>query len=464
MNDRDVSLDRARNAESPRQRWRKHRWFIVAAVLVILVALVYVNRRQILRASVAYRIYRAHIFTPPSFPPDQSRLSRSREYAEFYWDFAGYVVAREKRLKKFNPVLKPLVRQINQQQAAGNGMQYSMHVYREIRWRLNFTPDEAGTQARIDDLRNSLSNSELQKAAAQQQPGDGSYSLGINVWYLKLYYSVEDGLDAGSAPQYPLKFLDRVNSPEAMTAQLDSALYDNLPQTGVYNREELDETFSALARLVFKIRLSGYALNPGLDDALKAFVAKWQNPATGCWGQWIVDRQGRVWKMDDMGITFHVVSDLSGNVPHLDLVARRLLQLDRQNFPAGILVDGHYENHLNWDAVKILRYAWPYLDEPTRAEARAELSRMLTWCLTKSLQSDGSFAVSDLDDTSVDAYEYGVYFLRDVGYFDRAKRFWTDQDFPDAKADRDRIQAKLASLGPGNPGLRELYRMLQDSN
>jgi hypothetical protein len=47
--------------------------------------------------------------------------------------------------------------------------------------------------------------------------------------------------------------------------------------------------------------------------------------------------------MDDMGMTFHVISDLKGEVQHKDRIARRLLQLDRVNFPAGILFDGHYE-------------------------------------------------------------------------------------------------------------------------
>ena len=46
-------------------------------------------------------------------------------------------------------------------------------------------------------------------------------------------------------------------------------------------------------------------------------------------------------------------------VQHQDMIARRLLQLDRVNFPAGIRFDGHYENHLNWDAVKIFRSASP---------------------------------------------------------------------------------------------------------
>jgi hypothetical protein len=446
----------------PSDPWsRFKRWPIVLIVAFSLASCVYLFRDPFERIVVAISVYRAHIFTPPQPLPGESRFSRFREHAEFYSDFARFIVAREKRLKKFDPVLKPLVKEIGRRQASGEGMQYSMHIYREIRWRLNFTPDVDATQARIADLRESLTQPEKQKLAAEQQASDGSWALGINVWYLTLYYSVEDGLDNGIVSQYPLSFLDRVNSPEKMTAQLNSDLYDNLSQTGVFNREELDETFSAMARLLFKMKPSGYAFDPGLPGALTAFVAGWQNPVTGCWGQWIVDRQGRVWKMDDMGITFHVVSDLKGNVPHLDLIAKRLLQLDGVNFPAGILFDGHYENHLNWDAVKIFRYAWPYLDDPTRKQVQSEISRMLDWCLTKSLQPDGSFKVSDLDDTVGDAYDYGVYFLRETGYFRREDRFWTDQDFPDAKSVHDRIEAKIKSMGLNDSGLKQAYEALQ---
>ena len=435
---------------------------LLLAVVILLVS-GYFNRERLERVVVATSVYREHIFTYPQVVPGESRWSRFHEYAQFYWDFSGFIIAREKRLKRFDPVLKPLVREIGGRQTAGEGMQYSMHIYREIRWRLNFTRDDTATRARIDDLRASLSRPDLQKLATEQQASDGSWSLGINVWYLTLYYSVEDGLDNGKTPTYPMSFLDRINSPAKMTAQLDSDLYDRLPQTGEFNREELDETFSALARLLFKMKPSGYAFDPALPGALTAFVARWQNPSTGCWGQWIVDRQGRVWKMDDMGITFHVVSDLRGNVPHLDLAAKRLLQLDDVNFPAGILFDGHYENHLNWDAVKIFRYAWPYLDDSTRQQVRAEISRMLDWCLTKSLQPDGSFKVSDLDDTVGDAYDYGVYFLRDVGYFRSGDRFWTDQDFPDSAAVRDRIEAKLKSIGTNDSGLKDAYDTLQSA-
>ena len=220
-------------------------------------------------------------------------------------------------------------------------------------------------------------------------------------------------------PQYPLHFLDRINSPKKLTAQLDSDLRDDFTKTGVFNREELDETFSAMARLLFGHKHTGYEFNPQLSDSLVVFVEHWQNPATGCWGQWLVDQQDRIWKMDDMGMTFHVVSDLHGQVAHQDLIARSLLQLDSVNFPAGIRFNGHYEDHLNMDAVKIFRSAWPTLYEATRQQVRSEIFRMLDWCLTHSYQSDGSFKMSDLDDTVGDAYSYGVGFLRETGYFRR---------------------------------------------
>ena len=334
---------------------------LLIGVLVLALG-VYIFREQLEQVVIAERIHHAHVFTPPPAAPGESRWQQHLADAQFYWDLAGLRVAREKRLKRLNPEVKPLVQEVKRHQAAGEGMQYSMHIYREIRWRLNFTPDIETTRARISDLRQSLAQPAQQKLAAEQQASDGSWGLGFSVWYLKLYYSVEDGLDNRSTdPQYPLVFLDQINSPETLTNHLDSVLHNDFTKTGVLNREELDETFSALARLLFGNKRTGYAFHPQLKDALREFVARWQNPATGCWGQWMVDRQGRLWKMDDMAMTFHVVSDLHGQVEHLDLIAKRVLQLDAIDLPAGIRFEGHYENHLNWDVVKIFRSAWPTL-------------------------------------------------------------------------------------------------------
>ena len=176
----------------------------------------------------------------------------------------------------------------------------------------------------------------------EQQASDGSWRLGIDAWYLKLYYSVDHVNECHPPPRYPLSFLDRVNSPEKLDAPLDSDLKNDFTKTGVFNREELDETFSAMARLLFETPQTGcYSFHPQLKDALRVFVERWQNPETGCRGQWLLDRHGRVWKMDDIAMTFHVISDLKSQVQHQDMIARRLLQLDNVNFPAGIRFDGH---------------------------------------------------------------------------------------------------------------------------
>ena len=104
------------------------------------------------------------------------------------------------------------------------------------------------------------------------------------------------------------------------------------------------------------------------------------------------------------------------------------------------------------------------LNDATRQEVRAEISHMLDWCLTKSYQPDGSFKVSDLDDTLGDAYYYGVSFLQEIGYFQRDKRFWTDKDFPDADVVRDRIEAKLKSLSLNDPKMKDAYDVLSTAN
>lgn len=439
---------------------RRKRSRILLIIILILVIIGYINRERMERVVIAIGINHENIFTPPPQLRDESWATRFWNKAQFYWDVSELRIARDKRLKQFNPILKPLVKEINQKQAAGEGMQYSMHIYREIRWLLNFTQDTATTRERIDDLHNSISQPGLQNLALTQQASDGSWGAGIHVWYLRLYYSVDNLKDSGVQSKFPMLFLDRINSPEKLKARLDSDLYDNFTKTRIFNREELDETSSAIARLLHEKKQKVYAFDPKLDSTLKDFVNRWQNPETGCWGQWMIDRHGNVWKMDDMGITFHVVSDFKGQVAHKDLIAKRLLQLDDINFPAGIKFDGDYNNHLNWDAVKIFRYAWPFLDSATRDKVRVEIFRMLHWCLTKSYQPDGSFKISDLDDTMGDAYRYGVAFLSEAGYFQSKNRFWTSENFPEANSVQQKIKTKILSIGLNESGLNDAYQTL----
>lgn len=436
---------------------RKRRKWLLVILLLLLTAWIFRSRLE--RMIIAIAISRQGVFIPPPQIENEGWWVRFLDKTDFYWDVSALRVAREGRLEKFNPILKPIVKEIVNRQASGENMAWSMNIYREIRWRLNFTTDTAATRRRINDVRQSLMQPARQKEAEMQQAADGSWGMGIGVWYLRLYYSVDTAKKAVST-KYPLAFLDRINSPEKLKAKLDSDLYDHFTSTGTFNREELDETFSALARLLFAGKPIAYNFHPQLKDALRNYVSAWQNPVTGCWGQWMVDRKGRVWKMDDMAMTFHVVSDFHGDVQHKDLIAKHILQLDKVEFPAGIRFDGSYENHLNWDVVTLLRYAWPTLDTAIRKQARSEISKMLFWCLTKSLKPDGSFKISDLDDTLGDAYYYGVSFLTDAGYFDPKKRFWTNEDFSGAATVKARIKAKLKSIGLKDEGINDAYRLL----
>ena len=188
------------------------RWLILLTALLIATLCVVLNRAQFVRAVIAYKISRTHIFTPPPMS-SESAWHRSTETAEFYWDFAGFVMARNQRLKQFEPVLKPLVKEIGRHQTSGEDMEYSMHIDREIGWLLNSTAEDKETQAQIAELRDSLilPPSE-QHLAAEQQSSDGSWGLGLTSWYLKLYYSADEVNKCRANPQYPFTFLDRINN------------------------------------------------------------------------------------------------------------------------------------------------------------------------------------------------------------------------------------------------------------
>ena len=163
----------------------KHkRWLILLTSALIVALCVFINRAQLMRAVIAYKIYHAQIFTPPPMSTE-SAWRRFTESVQFYWDFADFVMARNQRLKQFEPVLKPLVKEIARRQSSGEEMGYSMHIYREIRWLINSTANNKETQAKIAELRNSLTlPSTQQHLASEQQSSDGSWGLGLTSWYL----------------------------------------------------------------------------------------------------------------------------------------------------------------------------------------------------------------------------------------------------------------------------------------
>jgi len=69
----------------------------------------------------------------------------------------------------------------------------------------------------------------------------------------------------------------------------------------------------------------------------------------------------------------------------------------------------------------------------------AGIQDMLNRRLTESLQPDGSFKHLEADYSIEEATYFGADFLSCIGYFDKSKRFWTDQDFPQAEEARQRL-------------------------
>ncbi len=102
---------------------RRKRWLILLMSALVLALGLYLSRESLIRAVVANRIRQAHVITPPPPDPGKSRWHRFRGDARFYWDLAGLRLAREMRAKQLNPELKPLVKEIQRHQAAGEGMQ-----------------------------------------------------------------------------------------------------------------------------------------------------------------------------------------------------------------------------------------------------------------------------------------------------------------------------------------------------
>ena len=65
--------------------------------------------------------------------------------------------------------------------------------------------------------------------------------------------------------------------------------------------------------------------------------------------------------------------------------------------------------------------------EDQREAARAEIRRMLDWSLAHSIGADGEIAPTAAAEPLGDMYYFAAAFLDTIGYFDKRKRFWTDE-------------------------------------
>jgi hypothetical protein len=358
--------------------------------------------------------------------------------------------------------LRELEQQVMEREAEMRDVSCSHQIVTELRWLMGSTVDTGRIDARLDDLRASLAHPELE-TRAREQDADGSWGRCYDAWFFRLDASYDGHFSRDQGDNH-IPLLDRVNSPQRLAQYVNSISVSDVAHSGVDHRREMNEALSTLLRLVVRGQPHAYRWHPEMKATLLDLLKQLRNPGTGWWGE-RYQREGRIDFVDDMSMTFHIVSYLKGEVPDLDKVGNTLLELKDLEYPIGWREDGSYLNHHNMDVVVLFQYAWPHMNEVQRRTASIEIEKMLQWCLKDSVLPDGSFRASTGGEDSLEEDEYfGVAFLARAGYFDASRRFWTDQPFPEAENLRRRlidfIQRHKASGAAGGAyyesALREL--------
>ena len=359
--------------------------------------------------------------------------------------------------------LKKLERTLRAREAAGLDVSYSTRIFFELEWLIGSTVDYPRIESRLKDLAASL---RLETPPPDEQsPSDGLWGAGYTEWFNRLgatYDHVVELAGKGEVPKYPLVSLDPWNSPEGLARHLDALLVTDIRREPVRKRTELNETLSVLVRMILNGLPADYPYHPGLKQALLDYLdRRWQKPGTGFWGAWY--RSGeRLVKTDDLSITFHIVRYRKGQVEHWTEIIETTLAMKRGEYPFGWLEDGERNTHNLYDAVALLHMGWPHMTEAQRAETRKEMRKILDWCLKTPLRPDGSFEISEADDSLDDAAYFGTSLLVELGYLDVRNRFWTDDPFPGAEAVRDRIRTWIRSQRHPGEGMRSALEKLEE--
>jgi hypothetical protein len=346
--------------------------------------------------------------------------------------------------------IRAIEAELDRREAGGGDTSCPRQVLRELRWRLEYTVDTSGVRATLARLR---AWAALSPAAASQS-AEGTYGACTDVWFLKLDACV-DRMLAGDFDQQggSSRFLDRINDPGRLKDYLESLLVSRLDEDGIDRRKELNFATADLVRLILWRRPRNYSWDPRLETVIRRFVAEWQDPTTGFFGaDYLIG--GRRLRTVDLSLTFHIARYLEGGIGYWPQLIDTLLSIRDRRYPNGWLDEIGMTNHNNYDVAVLLQLGWPHMRPDQRRRAQEELTRLLDWCLTAAITSDGEIVARAIGESWPESYYFTIAFLDTVGYFERAKRFWTKMDFPEASAVRERLKHRLLTLPQGDPMVR----------
>src|SRR5438445_11867302 len=350
-------------------------------------------------------------------------------------DFLAFDPQYRQRHHQYAEELRTLQLELARQAATGRATPCSRQIFLEARWLVYYSAQWDRVERRLGALRELLARPADPPDGREQSEADGSFDHCSEAWFLKLDSTVEEIEDRsvrGEQSKFPLRLLDCINSPEKLRAHLDSLLVSDVRQTGLDNRFELNITISLLVRLLTGDLGKVYPFRPDLLRTLFDYMDnRWQDPETGYFGGWYKTPHGSVRKTADLSVTFHIASYRRDSIQRVPEMMRTTLAFKDQEYPFGWMEEGQPSNHHNYDVVRLFRVGWSKMDGAQRQQARAEMCRMLDFCLKETLNPDGSFKLMD-EDTLGSSFMIPVHLLDELGYFRWTIRFWTRNSFPDS--------------------------------
>ncbi len=343
-------------------------------------------------------------------------------YDPYYEDEKAQRVAR----------FRKVATEVFNREAAGQYIPCVNEQFKELLWLLTSTADFKRIDARLSDLETALAA----PATPAADPIKGATESCLTQWWERLEWDYEH---LKSDDPIPAEILERINSPEKLSRYLTSISVSDIPRTGRDNWLEFNMAVADLIRWIVRDRPNDPALDPGLKETLLDLLFRhFQDRDTGYWGQqYVID--GREVFVPDLSTTFHIVSYLQGHVPYLNRIVATTLAVKDLDSPVGLTYKAQHYNHNCVDAVELFKWGWPTATDEQRKAIAAAIQQMLDRCLAESLQPDGSFKHLEADQSIEEATYFGVEFLDRIGFFNKAKRFWTDKEFPQADEVRERI-------------------------
>jgi hypothetical protein len=355
----------------------------------------------------------------------------TREFERYDPAYLPHKALREKRLDA-------LKLKLVSSEKGGKALACSRRMIIEAEWLLKYTAQWPKADQQLAAIEDSLRTKD-QGFALRQAP-DGSWGTCYHAWFEKIAGTVDilgdlsmSGDGRPARLQYPFNMLRRIDRSQVLIPYLYRLQLSQIAKTGVYEREEMNAVEGALSQFLFKEKLrtllqaNGAAfIDQAYVDAYRRFLDDTQDPILGYWGPWIMSG-GEIIRAADLSQTYHTVTYREGAVNHWPQIIKTTLAIKDLQYPFGWRHHGQYNNHNNYDVVRILRLGWPYMTSAEIDQARTEIRAMLKWALSASITPDGQFRDDpSFYDSVGEVYYYGVSFLVEAGYWNKDGRFWDD--------------------------------------